>query len=361
MNVVWSVTAATFKMMIRNTKNMIHMVLIPLLLIVVLSAVFSNFFANRTLSTATGTIAYYSSGQGDFVDRFVQAETQAASPARFVRVRSLSDIYGADGYMKYAAAVVYRNGQVYYYENENPAYSGVSDRIRPALLLFAARGGTETSSAANGNAAIQTVSLPARTSIDYYAVGILVMIIFNGAFSAMYSLKNDGRFNVVLRLRSAPSSLYLTLFGKIAGCLLISAVQSGLLLVLSAFMGADWGGNLPFLLFVLLTETVGATAFGFFVGAYTKQDTNVTAILTALVLVLSFLGGCFIPVRYFGGGMLTLCRLTPLYWTMQGLFQIIAGSGVNAAAVAVAFNLALGLLFLVSVYLKTGKMSISLE
>ncbi|MEV4295062.1 ABC transporter permease [Microbispora rosea] len=123
----------------------------------------------------------------------------------------------------------------------------------------------------------------------------------------------------------------------VAGVSLVAALVGGVHLSSGgwalAVLGV-WAGTVPFALLGLL--------IGQFVGAQSLQ-----AYQGAVVLVLSFVGGLFIPVSTFPDALATVAKVLPSYWLAQvghaaALDGAIGEGGGQAALVLTLYTLVLG-------------------
>ncbi|XVQ87572.1 ABC transporter permease [Microbispora siamensis] len=123
----------------------------------------------------------------------------------------------------------------------------------------------------------------------------------------------------------------------VAGVALVAALVSGVHLSPGgwalAVLGV-WAGTVPFALLGLL------------IGQFATAQ-NLQAYQGAVVLVLSFVGGLFIPVSTFPQGLATVAKVLPSYWLAQVGHAAALGDGSGngsgqAALVLTLYALALG-------------------
>ncbi|GLW21777.1 ABC transporter permease [Microbispora triticiradicis] len=119
----------------------------------------------------------------------------------------------------------------------------------------------------------------------------------------------------------------------VAGVSLVAALAGGVHLSpggwVSAVLGV-WAGTVPFALLGLLIGQL-ATA------------RNLQAYQGAVVLLLSFVGGLFIPVSTFPRALATVARVLPSYWLAQvGHATTLGGDTWRAALVLTSYALVLG-------------------
>jgi ABC-2 type transport system permease protein len=119
----------------------------------------------------------------------------------------------------------------------------------------------------------------------------------------------------------------------VAGVSLVAALVSGVRLPVGgwalAVLGV-WAGTVPFALLGLL------------IGQFATAQ-NLQAYQGAVVLVLSFLGGLFIPVSTFPPALATVAEVLPSYWLAQvGHAAALGGDSWRAALVLALYALVLG-------------------
>ncbi|MFF4775421.1 ABC transporter permease [Microtetraspora fusca] len=181
--------------------------------------------------------------------------------------------------------------------------------------------------------------------VDLYLMGGLAAF---GAFKAAIdvgartAVERGMGWQRQLRLTPLSGGGYLTAKGAVAmlvalppvaGVALAAALASGITLSpggwLLTVLGV-WLGTLPFAL------------LGLVIGQFATPQ-NLAAYQGGVVLLLSFLGGLFIPVTEFPGVLATVAKALPTYWLgLIGRAETLNGDVTGAAAVLAVYTLVLG-------------------
>ncbi|WP_326823755.1 ABC transporter permease [Streptosporangium sp. NBC_01756] len=135
-------------------------------------------------------------------------------------------------------------------------------------------------------------------------------------------------------LAAKASVAMLVALPPVAGVSLVAALVSGVELPVTGWLQAVlgiWAGTVPFALLGLLIGQVASAQ-----GVQTYQG--------GILLLLSFVGGLFIPVSDFPGALASVAELLPSYWLAEIGHGAATGGGRLGQAVAVLalYTLALG-------------------
>jgi len=143
--------------------------------------------------------------------------------------------------------------------------------------------------------------------------------------------KNEGS---VFRLNTMPSSYLLLMNGKIIVYVLVSMIQFGLMLSVGLYILPLFGlpalvmGN-SFLGIYLLTMATAfaATGYGVMVGTLSATE-HQAAIMGALsILLLSALGGIWVPPYIMPEVMRQISAFSPLNWALEGFYTLFLRGG----------------------------------
>ncbi|MGG7177488.1 ABC transporter permease [Clostridium paraputrificum] len=173
-----------------------------------------------------------------------------------------------------------------------------------------------------------TVSGKKPSSIDYYAITMLVMIIMYGSIYGNFAIDKSYYGTVGNKIKSAPVKLGSIFIGEGIGVVLTIMLQVIVLLLVSNFaFGVNFGNSIPLILLVSLSLSVLSTLLGMLACMVTKKGLIGLALLNVLVPILTFLSGGFVKVNFSGiiGG---IAKMTPNYLATNAIFKDIYG-GAN--------------------------------
>ena len=84
--------------------------------------------------------------------------------------------------------------------------------------------------------------------------------------------------------------------------------------------------------------TVVATAIASLACSFVRGPSSQNAVANSLSLVLSFIGGVFVPLEFFGDGLLAVSKFTPTYWYVTALDHACALTSFNRESLRVVWQ-----------------------
>jgi ABC-2 type transport system permease protein len=108
---------------------------------------------------------------------------------------------------------------------------------------------------------------------------------------------------------------------------------AGFILYGSKLAGAD-GRIIIMVTLNTFVYTVVSTAIASLAGSFIRGPNSQNALANSLSLVLSFIGGVFVPLDLLGEGLLTISRFTPTYWYVTALDRACALTSFGADTVS---------------------------
>jgi len=167
--------------------------------------------------------------------------------------------------------------------------------------------------------------------IDFLAPGIVAMSIMqNGVFGLSLFVVSARERRILKRLQATPAGAGYILAGRIVPAVLISFVQTGVLLAIAVFgFGVHITGN-PGVL--LLSVAFGALVFiclGFLVSSVSKTVDSAESLTNVITLPMFFLGGVFIPLDRLPAAIQLISKGMPLTYFSEALRSIMLhGAGL---------------------------------
>ena len=172
--------------------------------------------------------------------------------------------------------------------------------------------------------------------IDFLAPGIVAMAIMqSGVYGLALFIVSSREKRILKRLQATPASAGYILAGRILPALLISYVQTGLLLVLAVVaFHVQIVGNVGVLLVAAGFGGLVFIALGFLVSSVSKSVDGAENLTGLVTFPMFFLGGVFIPLERLPGAVQVLAHLMPLTYFSDALRQVmIRGAGFGTIAV----------------------------
>ncbi len=244
--------------------------------------------------------------------------------------------------------------------------AGASPTPRPELLAFLDSGlalTTRAPDAVAGTAGGQGLQLPLRivsedvagaggpSDYNSYAhtfAGMLCMFLLFGALSAAKGLVEERERGSLVRLRMAPVAPATVLLGVGAAAALIALVISALvyaagMVVFGIEVRGAWLGFVA----VILGQAAFVGGFTLLLAGVGRTPRQIDGLGTFAVLVMSFVGGAWLPAFLMPDWLDHLSLLLPTRWATDGLAAMTwrglpLSAGLTASAVLATFGVVLG-------------------
>lgn len=141
----------------------------------------------------------------------------------------------------------------------------------------------------------------------------------------------------VFRLYTMPSSYLLLTSGKILVYVLVNMLQFLLMIGVGLYIlpllglpSLQLGNSLLAIFIIALTTSFAATGFGVMVGTLASSEQQGAVLGSLSILLLSALGGIWVPTYIMPEIMRNISALSPLNWSLEGFYKLFfRGSGVS--------------------------------
>ncbi len=140
----------------------------------------------------------------------------------------------------------------------------------------------------------------------------------------------------MVRLLTMPGSVAERLIGRIAAYLLVCLTQLALLLSVGHWLLPVFGlpplgfGTLEELLMLVLAALfvgLAATSFGVLVGSFSRTQQQSAILGSTVVVIMSAIGGIWVPLYIMPGAMQAIGRISPLNWSMEAFNVVLLRHG----------------------------------
>jgi len=181
------------------------------------------------------------------------------------------------------------------------------------------------------------------STLSYYAAGMTGMfLLFGGMFGAFAFIK-ERREQTLARVLATPASRFAIMGGKAFGIFVLGVGQFLVLLVGTMLLfRVDWGTNIPATIAVGCAEAFAAAGMATTLAALGKTERAVGGIGPALIMFFAATGGSMIPAELLPAWLLPLQVISPVYWTVGALLDLMGGAGFSAVLVPIAAVLGIG-------------------
>jgi ABC-2 type transport system permease protein len=150
--------------------------------------------------------------------------------------------------------------------------------------------------------------------------GQLVTWVFIPLLATSVVLTDERTMGTLRRLLTTPTSKSTFLLGTFVGQLVPAWVQMALLIGFGGLvMGVYWGGSMVGLFVLLLAFSLASVAFGTLMGTVVKTSGQANNLSIMSGMAMALLGGCWWPSELFPDVLLTVNKVLPTTWVMDGL------------------------------------------
>ena len=241
------------------------------------------------------------------------------------------------------------------------AYWGIDERGSGQVALQTVREVSDgffraaTNSSTTLGVEPQAVTAVSLNYIDFLAPGIVAMAIMqSGVYGLALFIVSSREKRILKRLHATPAGAAYILAGRIVPALLVSLLQTGLLLALAVFaFGVHIVGNIGILVVSALFGALVFISLGFFVSSVSRSVDSAENMTGLVTFPMFFLGGVFIPIERLPQAVQILAYMMPLTYFSDalrsvmirgaGFAQIAVDLGVLGLFAAVVFGLAVKL------------------
>lgn len=173
---------------------------------------------------------------------------------------------------------------------------------------------------------------PIPRAMDYYAVGLSVLMLFYAAARGTESMLDDRKNGVYLRVRAGGTGRMQFLLGKLLGSVMLGVLLLGVLAVTTRIVyGVHWGDPLGWIL-LTVPAALAASGVNLVIMALVRRPQALDAVNGAVFQLLGFFGGSMMPIYIFPDILQRVSNLLPNRWMLDGYLTLVRGG--TAADVA---------------------------
>lgn len=154
--------------------------------------------------------------------------------------------------------------------------------------------------------------------------------------SNMIIERNQGSYT---RLLTMPISFFMIISSKALIYFLVCIAQFTLMLLMGIYVlplidmpALGIGQNIPALILIVAASALAAVGYSIFVGVVATTVNQVSSFGAISVVIMSAIGGIWVPVFAMPGFMRTISIISPLNWGIDGFYEIFVRGG-NLGAV----------------------------
>ncbi len=171
-------------------------------------------------------------------------------------------------------------------------------------------------------------------TISGYSIMFLLFTL-NGMASSLFEEKQAGIF---LRLLTSPVTRSHILWSKYLFGIFLGMVQMTTMFTVSwIIFGVDmfhYAGNL---LVAMIFVSAACTALGMMISSISKTPAQANGIGTLVIIIMSAVGGAWIPVSWMSEGIQVMSNFTVVYWSIEAIKRV-AFEGKSLVEMAYVFG-----------------------
>lgn len=181
----------------------------------------------------------------------------------------------------------------------------------------------------------------------YFAPGFAVLFLLFTMLQSAKTIHEERESGTYDRLLTAPVSRATFITGKLLGTYLLAAIQVLLLVGLASLLfGVRWGTHPGAVVVMSLVTAAGASSLAILIASIARTGRQTDSVGTAVILVMSLLGGSMWPVEQAPESFQRVARFTFNYWAHDG-FKALVFHDVGLAGIRqeIAIILAMSAVF----------------
>jgi len=179
---------------------------------------------------------------------------------------------------------------------------------------------------------------------QHYTIGMIVMFVMFTVMTGAGIILKEKNQNTWFRLLSTPTGKTTILFGKMLGTFITGWIQIGILILFGRFfLGIYLGRSILLTFFVFTVYMLSVTGLSIFISIFIKSYTQLTPVLSLIIICTSMLSGCYWPIWLMPDFMQKLAVIFPQYWAIRALEEtIVKGSSIEAVLLPLIVLIGLG-------------------
>lgn len=177
----------------------------------------------------------------------------------------------------------------------------------------------------NGFILVERANLSTAKAMEFAAPSSLVgaALFFSCLGGSVATVVSEREQKTIKRLFISPLSGVSYFLGIFVAHSLIGVTQAILVYIISAFLGASFGGSIWLGLLIILLSIIAYVGVGFILGTQLARRTeDVNALVATFGVPLLILGGAFLPTFLFPEKLLQVARFNPIYHMNEALLGI---------------------------------------
>lgn len=161
------------------------------------------------------------------------------------------------------------------------------------------------------------------------------------------NLIKERQSGVAMRLKTMPGSEQAVVFGKGAVYFVVGILQAIFMMMIGFYVLPLFGmhslkiesSTLPALALIIVATSLAATGYGIVIGTIATSQEQSSIFGSISVVILAALGGVWVPTFMMSEFMVTISKLSPLNWGLNGFYDIFLRNANITEVLPYAFSL----------------------
>lgn len=338
-----------FYLSMKDYKIMLLMTLFPILLIYMIGTAFGGVDSRDVYGVEKLAVDLYKADESDSVEStFVQLQNELETKLNLGDrmnesvdlERSLDDL----SKNRIDALIEIREDEIILHKNETFYQQFTVIEALVKSVSASEINGDDFSDAVTQISQIENTKY--QSILDYFGLAFMILFILYGVSnSVVYTVKERVNQNTA-RILQAPISVFELVIGKVLAFTAVCILQ--VLIVFAStivFFNVNWGGRPLQVLPLIFSLVLVVIASGVFVGFAMNSEGAAVGIIHTLIVVFAFFGGCYMPLRGIGTMGEIGKYFTPVWWTIEGVIDMIYFDSLGKMYASLAINLGFTLVF----------------
>ena len=188
------------------------------------------------------------------------------------------------------------------------------------------------------------------SSVDYYSITMILQMALYASLAAVFAILAQKKLDILKRVGLSGISVFKFMTGTIIGNMIVSSIQLFVIYLYSVLvLKANFGNNLMATFGIYLTLLFFSTAAGVSLGIVTDKESLAAVLPQIIIPFFAILGGAYFPVTF------SISLISPIYWANRAINSIAFGGDSIYIYISLLVNIGIGLMFYLFSILKLRK------
>lgn len=191
------------------------------------------------------------------------------------------------------------------------------------------------------------------TAFQYYAVGMGVMFLLMAVIQGVAAMVEEKEDPVIHRLLVTNMRFSDYLLGKLIGLIITCGLQMAVIILGTHFLfGVDWGASIFGVLFIAFAYVIAASGLGVLLGSFIHKSKTLSNIGMISVQIMAALGGSMIPLYFFPDWLNQAAKILPNALALQSFIELMSGAHFGEVYFSGVIMIGTGILFILLGWIK---------